>query len=90
MQTSCVRSCEVIPAKKRFMCAAAACAVCVGVARYWNRSDFPSCRADPPHFELVCSNGALGAAVHAVGRQEEHMADTNDVTTDRKQRDPSR
>ena len=56
----------------------------VGVARYWNRSDFPSGQADPPHFELVCSNGALGAAVHAVPRQERHMADTNDVTTDRK------
>ena len=59
----------------------------VGVARYWNRSDFPSGQADPPHFELVCSNGALGAAVHAVPRQERHMADTNDVTTDRKHTD---
>ena len=62
----------------------AACAVRVGVARHWNRSDFPPGQADPPHFELVCSNDACYGGAHVVPRQEGHMADTNDVTTDRK------
>ena len=65
-------------AKKR-LCAAAACAVRVGVARYWNRSDFPSGQADPPHTELVCSNDACYSGAHVVPRQEEHIADTNDA-----------
>ena len=39
---------------------------------------------DPPHFELVCSNDACYGGAHVVPRQEGHMADTIDVTTDRK------
>ena len=34
-----------------------------------------------PALELVCSNrnGALGAALHPVGRHDGHMADTNNM-----------